>query len=296
MNTLAEKLPHLTDWQRLNKHLPIAFNIILIIACSYTLSQLTWLLIPAESNTPAPAVRQFDKSPTSQLSGQQQKIQKITDAHLFGVYQSTAATPAQTDAPETRLNLTLKGVLAATPMNRASAIIAKGKNGKEDIYGIGDKVSSATIKEIHTDRVILERSGRFETLRLPVDFSNNTLIQSARSTSAGSPGRPSTPGAMLADIRKKIIRNPTSFGQYAIPIPYNENGRLRGYRLQPQGDNSLFDAVGLSPDDVIVGINDVKLNNPAQGLKALRKLQSARQIDITVLRNGAEIPLHFEIP
>ena len=294
MNTLAEKIPQLSDWQGINKYLPSVFNIVLIIACSYTLSQLTWLLVPTEQAATAPATQTTRQTGQPGISPEQQRILQIPDAHLFGIYQSKTTAPVQADAPETRLNLTLKGVLAATPMSRASAIIAKGKNGKEDIYGVGDRVSSARIKEIHADRVILERAGRYETLRLPKDFSNNTLIKSASSSSASS--RPSTPGGVLSDIRQKIIKNPTSFGKYAIPIPYNENGKLKGYRLQPQGDRSLFDAVGLQPDDVIVGINGVALNNPAKGLKALRKLQRAKQVDLTVLRNGAEIPLHFELP
>lgn len=269
------------------------FNIILILACSYTLSQLTWLLIPVDQSNQQTSVGKNQKSPiSSQQNELQRKIQQIPQSHLFGNYQSeTSTAPVQTDAPETRLNLVLKGLLAATPMQRASAIIALGKGGKEDIYGIGDRVSNATVKEIYADRVILENNGRFETLTLPKEFANT-------GPEAKATGRRSaiTPGGVLGNIRSKILKNPTSFGDYAIPIPYNENGKLRGYRLQPQGDRALFDQVGLDPNDVIVELNGVKLNNPNRSLKALRKLQNAKSMDITVLRNGAELPLHFEIP
>lgn len=294
MNALADKLPKSIDIHKLNRWLPLSAKLLLIIASAYTLAQLTWLLVPVEQ-TSAPTPRLSSSPSSAPGPADQQKILQITQAHLFGQYQATESKPLQTDAPETRLNLTLKGVLAATPMNSASAIIAMGKNGKEDIYGIGDRVSSATVKEIHPDRVILERSGRYETLRLPREFSSNTLIDSTQD-SDNSISSASSPGEVLSNIRQQILRNPTSFGQYAIPIPYNENGRLRGYKLQPQGDTALFDQLGLSPDDVIVGINGVDLNDPAQGLKALRNLQRAKQIDLKVLRNGAEIPLHFEMP
>ena len=302
MNAFVEKLPKeflkSLNWQQLNKTLPTTFNVILIIACSYTLSQLTWLFVPTEeTSTQAPQSKRHVRNNTAQRE-QQQKIQSISDAHLFGRYQSKVSEPVKTDAPETRLNLELKGVLAAVPMANASAIIAMGKNGKEDIYGINDKVSSATIKEIHSDRVILGRGGRFETLRLPKDFGQNTLIKSSESTPPDNftSSTPSTPGEVLGDIRQKIMKNPTSFGEYAIPIPFNENGKLRGYRLQPQKDRALFDQVGLDPNDVVVAINGVTLDNPANGLKALRALQKAKHVNITVLRNGAEIPLSFDIP
>ena len=293
MTILANKLPESMDLKNINKYLPTAVNLMLLLACSYTLAQLTWLLVPTDDDTSVIAVHQSVKTGSAQQSAAQQKIQAIPDAHLFGDYQQKSLAPVKKDAPETKLNLVLKGVLAAQPMKNASAIIAKGKNGREDIYGIGDRVSSAMVKEIHADRVILERNGRFETLRLPKEFSSNTLIKSVNK--AGARTR-STPGAVLGNIRNKILKNPTSFGQYAIPVPYNENGKLKGYRLQPQGDRALFDQVGLNPNDVVIAINGVQLNDPAKGLKALRQLQKAKQVDITVLRNGSEIPLHFEIP
>ncbi len=291
MNDLAQTLSKSLDMQKLNRYLPMLFNILFILASTYTLSQLTWLLVPSSSQTLAPMQTRHSTS-TQDISAEQEKIRQIPQAHLFGIYESQSVTPVQTDAPETKLNLVLKGLLAATPMTHASAIIALGKNGQEDIYGIGDRVSSATVKEIHTDRVILERNGRFETLRLPKEFSQNTLIE----TSSSNNLPPSTPGEMLSDIRQKILKNPTSFGDYAIPIPYNQNGKLKGYRLQPQGDSALFNQLGLDPKDVIIKLNGIDLNNPNNGLQAIRKLQNAKQVDITVLRNGAEIPLHFEIP
>lgn len=293
MKPLAETFPQLLDLKSINKYLPSTINIVLVLACSYTLAQLTWLLVPDANEKSIMPVRQSVKTASLQQSQQNQKIQAIPNAHLFGKYQQKAITPVNRDAPETRLNLVLKGVLAADPMKNASAIIAKGKNGKEDIFGIGDRISGATIKEIYADRVILERNGRLETLRLPRDFSNNTLIKSAGTNISSSHN---TPGAVLGNIRKKILKNPTSFGEYAIPVPYNENGKLKGYRLKPQGNSALFDQVGLSQNDVVTRINGIELNDPAKSLQALRQLQQAKQVNITVLRNGSEIPLQFEIP
>ena len=297
MNSLASRFPKTIDYRLLNSRLPIILNIIFILACSYSLSQLTWLLIPLDqSGQQAPSAINKNSPVSRQQSELQRKIQQIPQNHLFGNYQTDAiVAPIQTDAPETRLNLVLKGLLSATPMQMASAIIALGKGGKEDSYSIGDRISSATVKEIYDDRVILENNGRFETLTLPKEFAD-TGPEVSRFDQQSATGLADTPGGVLGDIRAKILKNPTSFGDYAIPIPYNENGKLVGYRLQPQGDRSLFDKVGLDPSDVIVELNGVKLNNPNRSLKALRKLQNAKSMDITVLRNGAELPLHFEIP
>ena len=297
MKSLAARLPkalnaNQVNLAQLNKQLPAPAALFLIIACSYLLSQISWALIPDEASKTAPSPHMSMANNTQKNTGN--NYRHIANAHLFGEYQKASTSRIQKDAPETRLNLVLKGVLAATPMKLASAIIALGKNGKENIYGIGDKVSSATVKEIHPDRIILQRNGQLETLRMPIDSGANIIR-------ATSPGRPqsinrSSPGRALSDIRRNILKNPTSFGKYAIPIPYKENGKLRGYRLKPQGDNSLFDTVGIEPSDVILAINGVSLSSPADGLKALRTLQKAKQVTLTVLRNGAELPLQFDIP
>ncbi|MDH5484902.1 MAG: type II secretion system protein GspC [Gammaproteobacteria bacterium] len=286
MNILAKKLPGFTDIQQLNSWLPIVSNTLLVIACSFTLAQITWLLIPQPDPVgPLPAVTTRPAITVDRL----QYAQIINKNALFGNYQATQVTQKiQSDAPETRLNLVLKGVLATDPMTNASVIIAMGKNGKEDIYGIDDKVTSATIKEIHVDRVILERNGQFETLRLPKEFSDNTLIDVGHGDSAELPS--------LAEIRNKVLKNPTSFTQYAIPVPYRENGKLRGYRLQQKGNNQLFSSLGLVSGDIVISVNDIPLDNPQKSIEALRALQNSNQVTLTLLRNGAEIPLQLEIP
>ncbi len=299
MNTLANKLPKALQADALNlvtlnRMLPPVVTLLFVIACSYTLSQITWAFFSDDTQqTNAPGNYTGTKAATQKALD----YRHISEAHLFGSFlQTTVKTSATVDAPETRLNLILKGVLATTPMKFASAIISLGKNGKEDTYSIGDKVSSATLKEVYTDKIILERGGRLETLRMPEEAGKNLITTVSSSSSSRGTPRTNTPGAVLSDIRKKIIKNPTSFGKYAIPVPYKENGKLRGFRLQAQGDRSLFDAVGLKTNDVVIALNGVELNDPSKGLKALRKLQNAKSIDLTILRDGVEIPLHFEIP
>ncbi|MCK5336991.1 MAG: type II secretion system protein GspC, partial [Gammaproteobacteria bacterium] len=93
-----------------------------------------------------------------------------------------------------------------------------------------------------------------------------------------------------------ILKNPTSFGQYAIPVPVSKNGKLQGYRLRPQKKGrELFKQFGLQRNDIVTQVNGVRLNDPVQSIAALRKLSSAGSINLTVMRNGVEIPLQFNI-
>lgn len=298
MNSLIYKLksPQPQHWanalQQLHKNAPATISLLLLLACGHALAQLTWLLIPAEALQEAQA--QVTHSSVARQPTQN-KAQQLSDAHLLGRYQPKMTATASANAPNTQMNLILKGVLAGGS-KIAFAIIAMGQNGSEDFYGIGDPVSGAILREVHADRVILERNGRFETLRLPEEFGANTFTAENADSNSPEFSNPSSPGEVLSNIRQKVLRNPTAFAEYAIPLPYNENGRLRGYKLQPQGDRSLFDSLGLNADDVIIAVNGVELNDPTKGITALRSLQRAKSIDARVLRNGVEIPMHFDIP
>ena len=229
----------------------------------------------------------------------QDNFKQLTSANVFGVSEK-AAVQQQAEAPETKLNLTLKGVLAAIPMEMASAIIAQGKNGKEDIYGIGDVMpGGVTIKEIHPEYIVLERSGRLETLKLQkisgVDgFGSNdkSNLQSGSSSNRYSQG---SPAAVLKDIRSNIMKNPTSFGEYALPVVVKENGKQIGYRLKPQQKGQMLSELGIENGDVITQINGVKLDNQQNGISALRKLSTAKNLNIVVKRNGAEVPLNISL-
>ena len=80
--------------------------------------------------------------------------------------QSRAAL-AQLDAPETKLALVLKGILTGDEWRPASAIISRGERSPDEVFLIGDEVSTgATLSQVFADRVLLQYNGRLETLRL----------------------------------------------------------------------------------------------------------------------------------
>ncbi|MCK4834573.1 MAG: hypothetical protein KAT12_07335, partial [Gammaproteobacteria bacterium] len=104
-----------------------------------------------------------------------------------------------------------------------------------------------------------------------------------------------SPAAALKQIRGNILKNPTSFGEYALPVVVKENGKQIGYRLQPQQKGQLLSELGIQANDVITRINGVELNKPQNGISALRKLSTAKNLNIVVKRNGAEVPLNISL-
>lgn len=296
-NALITQLNNPAVLQQFNQRMATAASLLLIVACAYVLVEVSWMFFPQDDEV-SQSVPKKTRSVVSDQA-QQNNFKNLTSANIFGV-SDKAVVQKQTKVPETRLNLTLKGVLAATPMDRASAIIAQGKAGKEDIYSVGDKLpGGVSIKEIHADHVVLERGGSLEILKLPkdsgVNFGSGSGSGSARGTNLSSLNSGRSPQAALTQIRKNILKNPTSFGEYALPVVVKENGKQVGYRLQAQQKGQLLAELGLQSSDVITQINGVKLDKPQNGISALRKLSTAKNLNIVVKRNGAEVPLNISL-
>ena len=104
--------------------------------------------------------------------------------------------PVKQDAPQTRLNLTLVGLVASSNPQTALAVITH--RGKQNTYGLNEAIEGtrATLQAVYPDRVIIRNSGRDETLMLDgVDF--NKASQSTRKT---PPARTSTSRAGRANF------------------------------------------------------------------------------------------------
>jgi len=82
------------------------------------------------------------------------------------------------------------------------------------------------------------------------------------------------------------MRNPARMAEVVSAEPVEENGRFIGYRLTPKQDLEIFQQLGFQPGDIITEANGIALDKPEAGIRALRKLATARELNITVQRNG----------
>ena len=193
----------------------------------------------------------------------------IVDGHLFG---SAQAAAGGSDAPPTTMQLILTGVIAdRNQPNRGEAII--GANAADaKLYSVGAAISGgAHLHAVYSDRVLLERDGRLETLMLP-----RTPLPGGRSTQAaavGTEGYRSSNPALLAGL----VRVQPVFSQ----------GKLSGYRIFPGPHGAhAFTQLGLHPGDLILAINGTSLDDPTQALQVLQTLSTAGSATVTVSRNG----------
>ena len=203
------------------------------------------------------------------------------------------------DAPDTTLNLKLLGVLAGDK-DYGYAIISSGGN-KIKHYALGDDVpGGATLHAVFSDRVILERDIRMETLRLPranaKAFNKKLSPKKKLSTSIQAPTVAKNDFESLGQFRQEIMKNPVRLTEFINAAPeQSEDGQFIGYKLTPSKNTDMFYQLGLEPGDVVTKINDVDLDAPNKGPQAMQSLATASEVTMVVNRAGTEITLFQDL-
>ncbi|MFQ5469885.1 MAG: type II secretion system protein GspC [Gammaproteobacteria bacterium] len=295
------KIPiNLLSQDPLIKRATLVVNGLLLILLSYYLAELTWKMIPAEKQAaPLPVVAETGRQAVSPTAS---KTWNIAKWHLFGQpsAQKPVSIPVNQEITETKLNLVLRGIVASDDPNGGGAIIAQ-PNGSERFYKVGARLpGNAELKEIHPDKVILQRNNRLEALKLPkdsIDIGSGVpgATQRGASRSTGSSRTARVAPARLRQYRQMIVNNPQRIADLVRVQPHREGGRFVGYRLQPGRDRALFSQVGLLPGDVVTAVNGIQIDNPAKGFNVMNQLKESSQINVNILRNGVpqSIVLNF---
>ncbi len=293
LEAISRRYSQYTD---LARPLLLASNLLLLTLLMVNLAQLTWQLLPETTLSPRQTLPQQQ---TSSLTGSPNKTQpeqnwNIARWHLFGnaARRPKATLPITQPLPETRLNLTLRGIVSSATAGQGGAIIATA-NGQQSYYTTGATVpGGAVLQSIHKDHVVLKRSGRLEKLKLPrqelglpaKETTNNTFRQ-GNTTHQGS----------LAGLRQQILRNPQQLLNVFSVEPYTNRGQFIGYRLRPGRDRSLFKRTGLQNGDIVTRINGIRLDTPAKAMTALRGLAQSPAANLQIRRNGQLQTLRIDL-
>jgi len=301
-NWVASLLPRLAAIG-LDKRLPVVVLLLLTALMAQGLALLTWELLPGQPQEPLQVPTRVGSASTSVGTSSQTDVSRISQWHLFGDAKKVVAKPVAkvTEAPDTRLNLKLLGLLASTDPVAARAIIADGK-GVQEAYAVDENLpGNAVLREIYTDRVILEYRGRMETLRLPKDAQTNLAVSrdqvsKARGRAVRQAGTADN-ASLLRHYRSALVNNPQSLMNLVSASPVNEKGtgKLKGYRIRPGKDRKLLGRFGLKSGDVVTGVNGVALDNPIKALEIMRDLSTATSVTLDVERNGVMESFAFHV-
>jgi len=281
---------------------------ILVIGIGYVMAMLALRFVPVDNSV---VVAAENRAVEVQAVSAPLITEMANDAarqHIFGI--AGKKEPLDIKQPvvieeETKLNLKLLGIYAAEPADLALAIISA--NGKpEEVFRVGETIiGSASLAEVRNTEVVINNRGKRETLKLPEKVASvgrnagagnlptgNLPTANPQANNTGAPIElPESP----KEIRDTLARNPAMLNKIVSAVPYRENGRILGYRLTPKQSGALLETYGVFAGDVVTRVNGIALANQKNGIRALRKLVKASSVDLTILRDGVELPINIPL-
>ena len=289
----------------LSQHQKQLHTIVVVLLSLYLIAfaaKLVWRIIPEPQLSATPTVSRAPViSSSSGKSGV--NIAKIQQLNLFG---NAAAKPAEpvaevTDAPETRLNLTLTGVVASSEQEAGTAIIEN--RGSQAVYGLGEKIegTNATLQKVYNDRVIIKNGVRNETLMLDgIDYDEANRRREMQARNRPEPQEEEEDTVELSEealeATAALRERPANFTDFISISPKTEEGQLIGYQVSPGKEPELFKSAGLQAGDVITQINGLDLTDLQQSQEALSELRNAQTIELTIIRDGSLTTLYLDLP
>jgi general secretion pathway protein C len=275
LRTLRNQSPE--QWlQTLTRVGPGLVGAVLVVALAWQLVQATWLFLGTSGGGQAPG----SSVPRPQAAAPAPAFDPnaLASSHLFGIASSEPNAADVNAAPQTQMNLVLTGTMASADPQKGYAIVGESA-ATAKTFPTGAVLRPGTkLHSVFTDRVILDNSGKLETLVLPRQFAGIAV-----------PARPPVAAASNGvgdELRRIAETNPSAFTSVVRPQPVFANGVQRGYRVYPGRDRKQFANLGLQPGDLVTSVNGTPLDDPSRGMEIFNSLNSAAQVSVTVERNG----------
>ncbi|TEW52692.1 type II secretion system protein GspC [Psychromonas algicola] len=278
------------------QQLPKIIFMTISVLIAYQSALLTWSLYPIKE-TPynwEPSTQKLAQNKTSiDTYGLQKQF-------LFGEYEGIRSALKVQDlkeVPKTRLRISLVGIIAASDPTLSSVIIEY--KGKQDSYFLDSVIAGANarIDEIYHDRIIIVVDGEQQVLVLDGLDDNASVVQK---NTTSKPRRTSRnrreQSTEIALDRKELLSNPSKLLDYINISPVREGNEVKGYRVKPGKDASLFEEAGLQSGDLAVELNGVDLTDTSEAVGLMKEFPTMTEITLTIDRNGELNELFFSIP
>lgn len=286
-----------------------ALILLLVLIIAQILANVFWLLFapqPATINVKEPA--NIALSNVAEQGSTAIDLAALQQVALFGVAAQTAvieepepaANNIEEQAVDTKLRLTLKGVMQGGNEDTGGAIIASDK--KQQFYSVGDMLEvrgRVKLAKVLPNRVILENSGRYESLWLYDGKWRTTSSASANEflPGADSKSKSASIGAAAVDTARQDVaaRGVDAVNDLINFRIHRRGGQMLGYRISPGKNPSLFRELGLKSGDIVTSVNGIELNAVSNSLQVMKDLRTATSAELMVMRGDEEVAISVNV-
>ncbi len=278
----------------MNARVRLVVLLAVLVLLAHQVSVLFWQYYPQPDLAIAAIVKSVDQSnrPNSSQQSRQKQAEAIAHAHLFGqVIVEQVEEVVVEQAPETKLNYKLRGIYFSEETTLSSAIVEVKPNDSQQYFIDDELAANIILSSIFRDHILINRYGKIERLNLQKPVVTN----SASGVASRVQSNPIAASNLLRSYKRRYVSNPLALAKRFQAIPIQENGRNIGFRLKALRGESLLKRLNFNENDVFTKINGISLDKPFQALDALKSLTTAKSVSVTVMRNGSEQTMDFNL-
>jgi general secretion pathway protein C len=211
-------------------------------------------------------------------------------------------------ARETRLELTLRGIIAFNDAGEGSAIIEH--RSRQAIYSVDDELpvsGTVVLAKVMPDQVVLDNGGTYELLRLYPPSALDTQAVGAPQAVPVTRSQPAAAAtvvdkradaeaaALAAGYRDQLYADPQSLADLVRIAAVRADGALRGYRVTPGQNRVQFEQLGFRAGDLVLAVNGLSLSDPANTMRLYQAMRSATEASFDLLRGGESVALSVSL-
>ena len=182
------------------------------------------------------------------------------------------------DSDQKITDFDLKGTVACNS-SFGFIFIEERDTHKQKLYRLGDMIGSAKLIKITRNTATLRSGGREITLKVKATLEGPLLPNSPGST---------TPRSMT--LSKKTVNENLSdlksIMSQAVVRPFLNEGVQEGLIISNIAPNSLYEKMGLQNGDIIIDVNNKRMQSADNLLQTVNLMQSGSSITLNVKRNG----------
>jgi general secretion pathway protein C len=316
-------------WRRLARD-PAALkrvqNVLIVLLVLWSLlsvSQLLWIPWRGSAIESAPALALNPPQLSTQIESVAVDTSAVIGSGVFGgIPDELDASPEvnershnrdgiERNATETRLPLTLTGIVASTEDGLGSAVIRV--SGAEQVYAVGDSLPASgqvTLAKVMPHTIVIDNNGTYELLTLyegaglivPTAPSRDAratpseqAVTAPRSERRAPVVNATAQSEVASRYRRTLYENPEALSRLLTVSPVQADGRITGYRISPNKERADFDALGFKTGDVVIGVNGLSLSDASNTMKLYTLMKEATAATFDIAREGGNVTISVDL-
>lgn len=288
---VTDKLSQATEIDKLPQRVLTILLLCLVVYCTKLLAALTWNVLGVDEQFVG--VSSFSGGSIEQGSRESIDSSILLTQSLFGKHDTSRPTQQvmkNVEAPKTKLQLQLKGVFTSERESESSAIVAE-RGRKGEYFKIGDRLpGNAELVAVYSDRILLKRNGRLETLSFEDAIQAKNGIAKVKTPVNRS--QVSSPRQFVDVAEKRLAENPST-ALASVGLKPVKAGSASGYVYD--GNNPMLAGMNLKPGDVVRSVNGNPLGDINKDKALLKQLYQEGSLEVEVERDGTSFYINYPL-